>query len=133
MKVTKNKTGRKALKLKRDPSSRGSLREMPQQGAGSSGEPLGEPVATSEPAVELPVESGKEPVVQNLPEAQQKPPLLGVSSTDTPLEGAGSSSKPAREGVGHLVPGVSGPCLAKKALFQMGSLPKKMNMYLNPT
>jgi hypothetical protein len=39
---------------------------MLQQGAGSSGEPLGEPVATSEPAVELPVEGRKEPVVQNL-------------------------------------------------------------------
>jgi hypothetical protein len=33
MKGTKNKTGRKDLKLKRDPLSRGSLREMLQQGA----------------------------------------------------------------------------------------------------
>jgi hypothetical protein len=95
MKGTKKKTGRKDLKLKRDSPSRGSLREMVQQGAGSSGEPLGEPVATSEPAVELPVKSRKEPVVQNLPEAQQKPTLLGVSSTDTALQGTSSSSKPA--------------------------------------
>jgi hypothetical protein len=95
MKGIKNKTGRKDLKLKRDPPSRGSLREMLQQGAGSSGEPLVEPVATSEPAVELPVEGRKEPAVQNLPKTQQKPPLLGVSSTDTPLQRAGSSSKPA--------------------------------------
>jgi hypothetical protein len=90
---------------------------MLQQGAGSSGEPLGEPVATSEPAVELPVEGRKEPVVQNLIKAQLKPPLLGVSSTDTLLQGAGSSSKPAAgEGLRHLLSGIGGPRLAKKAL-----------------
>jgi hypothetical protein len=117
MKGTKKKTGRKNIKLKRDSPSRGPLREMLQQGPGSSGEPIGEPVATSEPAVELLVESRKEPVFQNLPAAQQKPPLLGVSSSDTPLQGAGSSSKPAvGEGVGHPVPGASGTSLAKKAI-----------------
>jgi hypothetical protein len=50
---TKLKTGRKDLKLKRDPPPRGYLREMLQQGAGSSGEPLRSPVATSELAVEI--------------------------------------------------------------------------------
>jgi hypothetical protein len=56
-------------------------------------------------------------VVQNLTKAQLKPPLLGVSSTDTPLQGAGSSSKPAAgEGLAHLLSGIGGPRLAKKAL-----------------
>jgi hypothetical protein len=68
MKGTKNKTGRKDLKLKRDLLSRGSLREMLQQGAGSSGEPLRGPVATSEPAVEISAKGRNEPMVQNLPE-----------------------------------------------------------------
>jgi hypothetical protein len=68
MKATKNKTGRKDLKLKRDPLPRGSLREMLQQGAGSSGEPLRGPVATSAPAVEISAKGRNEPVVQNLPE-----------------------------------------------------------------
>jgi hypothetical protein len=70
MKGSKQKTGRKDLKLKRDPPPWGSLREILQWGAGSSGEPSGETVATSEPAVELPVESRKESVAENLPEAQ---------------------------------------------------------------
>jgi hypothetical protein len=71
MKGTKNKTGRKDLKLKRDPHSSESQREMIQQGPGSSGEPLGQPVATSEHAVEFPVESWEEPVIQYLPAVQQ--------------------------------------------------------------
>jgi hypothetical protein len=117
MKGSKQKTGRKDLKLKRDPPPRGFLREILQRGAGSSGEPSGEIVATSEPAVELPVESRKEPVAENLPEAQQKSPLLRISSTDIPLKGADFPSKPAAgEGAGHLFPRVSGPRLAKKAL-----------------
>jgi hypothetical protein len=41
---------------------------MHQQGAGSSGEPLREPVATSEPAVEISAKGRNEPMVQNLPE-----------------------------------------------------------------
>jgi hypothetical protein len=68
MKGTKNKTGRKDLKVNRDPLSRGSLWEMLQQGAGSSGEPLSGPVATSEPAVEISAKGRNEPMVQNLPE-----------------------------------------------------------------
>jgi hypothetical protein len=46
-KDTKTKTGRKDLKLKRDPPPRGSLWEMLRQGAGSYGEPLRGPVASS--------------------------------------------------------------------------------------
>jgi hypothetical protein len=56
MKGTKNKIGRKDLKLKRDTPPKGSLRENIQQGAGSSSVPLRGPVETSEPAVELSVE-----------------------------------------------------------------------------
>jgi hypothetical protein len=41
---------------------------MLQQEAGSSGEPLRGPVATSEPAVEISAKGRNEPVVQNLPE-----------------------------------------------------------------
>jgi hypothetical protein len=78
MKGTKNKTGHKDLKLKRDPPSKG---EMLQQGAGSSGEPLRDPGAVSEPAVEFSAKGRDETVVQNLPEAKLKT-LLGVSSTD---------------------------------------------------
>jgi hypothetical protein len=64
MKGSKQKTGRKDLKLKRDPPPRGSLREILQWETGSSGEPSGETVATSVPAVELPVESRKEPILK---------------------------------------------------------------------
>jgi hypothetical protein len=39
--------------FKRDSRSRGSLQEIPQQGAGSSGAPLSCPVATNEPAIEI--------------------------------------------------------------------------------
>jgi hypothetical protein len=67
---TQNKTGRKDLELKRDPLPRGSLREILQQGAGSSGEPLRGPVATSEPAVEISAKGRNEPMVQNLPESR---------------------------------------------------------------
>jgi hypothetical protein len=37
-------------------------------GAGSSGEPLRNPAATSEPAVEISAKGRNEPMVQNLPE-----------------------------------------------------------------
>ena len=92
---------------------------MLQQGAGSSGEPLRGPVATSKPAVEISAKGKDEPVVQNLPEATPKTTLLGVSSTDTPLQEASTSNTPAAgEGLGHLVSEVDGPCLAKKALSE---------------
>jgi hypothetical protein len=54
---------------KRDLRSRGSLQEIPQKRAGSSGAPLRCPVATNEPAVEISAKDRDEPVVLNLPEA----------------------------------------------------------------
>jgi hypothetical protein len=54
-------------------------------------------------------------MAENLPEARQISPLLGISSTDIPLQGADFPSKPAAaEGAGHLVPGVTGPRSVKK-------------------
>jgi hypothetical protein len=56
-------------------------------------------------------------VVRNLTEVKPRTPLLGVSSTDTPLQGASSRSTPtARDRLGHVVSGVGGLRLAKKAL-----------------
>jgi hypothetical protein len=55
-------------------------------------------------------------MVRNLPEVKPKVPLLGVSRTNIPLQGASISSKPIVEGQGHLVSKVGGPRLAKKAL-----------------
>jgi hypothetical protein len=55
--------------------------------------------------------------VRNLSEGKPRTPLLGVSTTDIPLQGASSSStSTAREALGHLVSEVGGLCLAKKAL-----------------
>jgi hypothetical protein len=51
--IMKTKTGPKDLKQKRDSPPRRSLREILQQGAGSSGAPSRRPVATSKPAVEI--------------------------------------------------------------------------------
>jgi hypothetical protein len=55
-------------------------------------------------------------MVRNLPEVKPKIPLLEVSRTDIPLQGASTSSKPTAEGQGHLVSKVGGLHLAKKAL-----------------
>jgi hypothetical protein len=74
----------------------GSLRERLQQRAGSSGEPLRNPVATSELAVEISAKGKDKPVVQNLPETKQKTTLLRVGSTDTPQQGASTANTPAR-------------------------------------
>jgi hypothetical protein len=55
--------------------------------------------------------------VRNLPKIKPKIPLLGVSHTDIPLQGASTSSKPTiREGQGHVISKLGGPSLAKKAL-----------------
>jgi hypothetical protein len=61
--VTKIKTGPKGLKQKRDSPPRRSLREILQQGVGSSGEPSRRPVATSKPAVEISAKVRDEPAV----------------------------------------------------------------------
>jgi hypothetical protein len=74
-------------------------------------------VATNEPAVDISAKGRDKPVVRNLPEIKPRTPLLGVSSTDIPLQGASSSDIPtAGESLGHLVFGVRGLHLAKKAL-----------------
>jgi hypothetical protein len=58
-----------------------------------------------------------EPVVRNLSKVKSETTLLGVSSTDTPLQGVSISSIPtAEKGLGHTVSGVDEFLLAKKAL-----------------
>jgi hypothetical protein len=115
---TREKNGPKGLKQKRDSPSRRSLQEILRQGAGSSGAPLRDQATTSEPVVENSAKGRDEPVVRNLLDAKPRTPLLGVSSTDIPLQRASTSSIPtAREGLGHIVSGVGELRLAKKALF----------------
>jgi hypothetical protein len=117
MGTKKEKTSTQDLKENRDSPPRRSLREILQQGAGSSGAPLSGLVATSKPAVEISVKGRDKPMVRNLPKVKPKIPLLGVSRTDIPLQGSSTSSKPAvGEGLGHLVSRVGGLRLAKKAL-----------------
>jgi hypothetical protein len=71
----------------------------------------------SEPAFEISAKGRDEPVVRNLPEVKPRTPLLGVSSTDTPLQGASTSSIPTvGERLGHLVSGVGGLHLAKTVM-----------------
>jgi hypothetical protein len=115
---TKNKTnGPKDQKKKRDSAPRRSLREILQQGAGSSGVPARGPVATSEPAAVISAKGRDEPMVRNLPEVKPGTSLLGASGINTPLHGAGSSGIPAAGGDQEcLVPGIGERRLAKKAL-----------------
>jgi hypothetical protein len=113
----KSKRGFKDLKQKRDSPSRRSLREILQQGAGSSGTLLRGPAATSEPAVKITAKDRDEPVARNLSEVKSDTTLLGVSSTDIPLQGISTSSIPtAGEGLRHVVSGIGNIRLAKKAL-----------------
>jgi hypothetical protein len=103
-------TGPKELKTKRDSPPRRSPQEIPQRGAQSSGVPLRGPAATSEPAGVISAKGRDEPMV--------KPgtSLLGGSGTNTPLQGASISGLPAVGELGHLVSGVGGIRLVKKAL-----------------
>jgi hypothetical protein len=56
-------------------------------------------------------------VVRNLLEVKPRTPLLGVNSTDIPLQGASTSSIPtAGECLGHLVSVVGGHLLTMKSL-----------------
>jgi hypothetical protein len=71
-KRTKQKTGRKDLKLKRDSLSMGSQRERFLQRAGSSGEPLRNPVATSEPVVEISAKDKDKPMVKTCQRQNQR-------------------------------------------------------------
>jgi hypothetical protein len=93
-----------------------AFKEIPtrklQQGAGSSGAPLRGPAAAIEPPVEISAKGRDERGVRNLPKVKPRTTLLGVSSTDTPLQGASTSSIPT----GQVVSGVGGLRLAKKAL-----------------
>jgi hypothetical protein len=54
--------------------------------------------------------------VRNLLEVKPKIPLFGVRSTDIPLQGISTSSKPTVEGQRHQVSRARGNRLAKKAL-----------------
>jgi hypothetical protein len=114
----KNKTnGPKDQKKKRDSPPRRSLREIIQQGAGSSRVPARDPVATSEPAAVTSAKGRDEPMVRNLPEVEPGTSLLGASDTNTPLQGAGSTGIPVEGGdQGSLVPRIGELRLAKKAL-----------------
>jgi hypothetical protein len=105
------------FKKKRDSHSRRSLREILQQGSGSSGAPLRGAGATSVPTVEVSAKSRDEPVVRNLPEVSSGTSLPGVSNSNIPLQGASSSSIPAEgEGLRLLASGVSRIHLAKTRL-----------------
>jgi hypothetical protein len=104
METKTKKNSSQDLKKQRDSLPMRSLQEILQQGAGSSGVPLRGPVATGEPAVEISAKGRDEPVVRNMPKVKPKISLLGVCSTDTPLQGASTSSIPTvGEGLGHLV------------------------------
>jgi hypothetical protein len=110
-------TGPKDLKTKRNSPPRRSLREILQQGAGSSGALLRGPAATSKPAAVISAKGRDEPMVRNLPEVKPGTSLLRVSGTDTPLQGASISGLPAVGGeLVHLVSGIGGIRLVKKAL-----------------
>jgi hypothetical protein len=117
METGQQKTGPLDLKEKRDSPSRRSLREILQQGAGSSGVPQSGLAATRVPAVEISAKGRDKPMVGHLPKVKPKIPLMGVSHTDIPLQGASTSSKSmVGEGQGHLVSQAGGPHLAKKTL-----------------
>jgi hypothetical protein len=80
-------------------------REAPQGGpsrkhlqvTGSSGKTRSGQAATSVTAGGTSVEGRDKPMARHLPEVKTKIPLMGVSFTDTPLQGARTSSKPVVE------------------------------------
>jgi hypothetical protein len=92
---SKKTTGPKDLKTKMESPPRRSLQEIFQQRVGSSGAPLMGPAATSEPAAAISAIGREETMVRNLPEVKPGTSLLGVSGTDTPLQGASFSGFPA--------------------------------------
>jgi hypothetical protein len=109
--VNKTRTNSpKDLKKKRDYPPGRSLREIFQQGAGSSGVLVRGPVATSEPAAVTSAKGRDEPIVTNLPEVEPGTSLLGANGIDTTIQGAGSAGIPAVGGdQGSLVPSIGGP------------------------
>jgi hypothetical protein len=64
----KQKTGPLDLKEKRGSFPRRSLKEMPQQGSGSSGKPRSGPAANSEPAGGISAEGRDKAMARHLPE-----------------------------------------------------------------
>jgi hypothetical protein len=81
--------------------------------------PLRDPAATSKPAVEISAKGRDKPVARNLSDVKPGTLLLGVSNTDTPLQEASISNIfTVGEGLGHLLSGVGGLHLAKKALSE---------------
>jgi hypothetical protein len=115
--IKQNNQSKGPTKKKRESSTRRSLKEILQQGPGSSCAPFRGPVTTIEPAAEISAKGRNEPAVRNLPEVKPGTSLLGVSGTDIPVQRASISGLPAAGGEpGHLVSGVGGLRLAKKAL-----------------
>jgi hypothetical protein len=106
---TKNKTkGPKDHEKKRDSHPRTSLREILQQGAGSSGIPARGPVGTSEPAAVISAKGRDEPMVRKLPEVKPGTSPLGASGIITPLQRASCNGIPAAGGdQGSLVPRIA--------------------------
>jgi hypothetical protein len=99
METKEKKQSPQDFEKKRGSPSRGSLHEILQQGAGSSGASSRGTGATSEPATEVSAKGRDEPVVSNLNEVSSKTSLPGASSSIIPLQGASGSSTPAeREG-----------------------------------
>jgi hypothetical protein len=94
-KIKTKTNGPKDLRKKRDSPPRRSLREILQQGAGSSRVPVRGPVATSEPAAISSAKGRDDPMVRNLPEVEPGTSLLGASGIDTPIQGASSTGIPA--------------------------------------
>jgi hypothetical protein len=85
MNMTNPKTGRQDLKLKRGLFPKGSLQEILQQGAGSSGTLVRCLDATSEPAGKIQVNGRDIPMVRDPSETQLTTNPLGSSDTDVPL------------------------------------------------
>jgi hypothetical protein len=75
---TKIKRGPKDVKQKSYSPSKRSLKEILQQGAGSSGAPLRAPAATSQPVVKISAKDRDEPVARNLSEVKSESTPLGA-------------------------------------------------------
>jgi hypothetical protein len=72
----------------------------------------------SKPTFEVSAKGRDEPVSRNLPELTSRTLLLGVCNSDTPMQGASSSSIPAAgEGLRHLASGAGRLHLSTTELF----------------
>jgi hypothetical protein len=87
-------------------------------GAGSSGAPVRGPAATNEAAVKISAKGREEPVAGNQSEVKPGTPLLGVSGSNVPLQGASTSSThTAGDDLVNIVSGVGGLRLARKTVW----------------